>query len=121
MAPSSSVVRDGVELVSVTKTFPPAVRALQKVSGSAIPCDYPLPAEVISGEIGLNKVNVEVTPPGGSPTTIPYDETCAQGGWKYDNVSAPSAIVICPATCASVKAQNGAQLKVLLGCGTVVK
>ncbi len=32
MAPSSSVARDGVELLLVTKTFPPAVRALQKVS-----------------------------------------------------------------------------------------
>lgn len=112
---------DSVILVGVTNVAVEFQQALQKVSGSAIPCDYALPAEVISGEVGLNKVNVEVTPPGGMPTTVPYDEACTNGGWKYDDPTAPTAIVLCPATCDSVKATNGAQLKVLLGCGTIVK
>lgn len=112
---------DSVILVGSTNVAVEFQTALQKVAGSAIPCDYPLPAEVISGEVGLNKVNIEVTPPGGMPMTVPYDETCANGGWKYDNAAAPTAIVLCPATCDSVKTTNGAKLKVLLGCGTIVK
>lgn len=108
-------------LVASTNVAVEFQKALQKVSGSAIPCDYAIPAEVISGEVGLNKVNVEITPPGGTPMTVPYDESCANGGWKYDDPMTPTAIVLCPATCDSVKTTNGAQLKVVLGCGTIVK
>lgn len=112
---------DTAILVGVTNVAAEFQQALQKVAGSAIPCDYAIPDEVISGEIGLNKVNVEITPPGGQPMTVPYDDTCANGGWKYDDPAAPTVILLCPSTCDALKAQNGANLKVLLGCGTVVK
>lgn len=112
---------DSAILVASTNVAVEFQKALQKVSGSAIPCDYAIPAEVISGEVGLNKVNIEVTPPGGMPMTVPYDEACSNGGWKYDDAAMPTAIVLCPATCDAVKTTNGAKLKVLLGCGTIVK
>lgn len=112
---------DSAILVSVTNVAVEFQQALQKVAGSAIPCDYAIPDEVVSGEIGLNKVNVEITPAGGQPMTVPYDETCATDGWKYDDPTAPTKIILCPSTCANVKSQDGTELQVLLGCGTVVK
>ena len=41
--------------------------ALATVRGSALPCAYDIPDEVISGEVALHQVNIEVTPTAAPP------------------------------------------------------
>ena len=95
--------------------------ALAKVRGDALPCAYDVPAEVQSGMVGLGLVNIAITPEGGEPQLVPFDPNCSGAGWHFDDASAPTAIVLCPATCASLKAMPGISIRVILGCNTLVK
>jgi hypothetical protein len=108
-------------LVGTTNVAQQFQQALAKVRGEALPCSYEVPAAVRSGQVAIGKVNVEVTPSEGEPAVVPQNQGCNGDGWKYDDPAAPSAIVLCPSTCATLKADLGAKIRVLLGCATVVK
>jgi hypothetical protein len=107
-------------LVGTTNVAVEFQNALAKVAGEAIPCSYDVPAEVVSGEIQLGKVNVEVSPSSGMPFTLPYDQDCSSGGWFYDDPGAPTEIELCPAACNALKADNGGSIQVVLGCNAIV-
>ena len=94
--------------------------ALAKVRGQALPCEYKLPAEVQGGMIDLGLVNILLTPSGGKQDILPQNATCNGAGWKYDDPLKPTKIVLCPATCMSLKADFGAMVQILLGCKTEV-
>jgi hypothetical protein len=110
---------------NVTQGF---LQALNTIRGTALPCEYllPLPA---SGTPDYSKVNVQYTPASGQPVTIFYVETASKcdptkGGWYYDvdpaNGGTPTKIEICPATCATLKADSGGRVDVVQGCKTIV-
>ena len=107
-------------LVGPTNVAVEFQKALAKISGSAVPCTYDIPAEVISGEIALSKVNVLATPSVGMPTQLVYDPTCANAGWRYDAEVPPTQIELCPAACTMLKADNGGSIKVVLGCSAIL-
>ena len=94
--------------------------ALGKVRGDVLPCEYDLPKQVAEGEVGLGKVNVEITPGEGDAFVVPFDKACKGGGWRFDDAVDPTAIVLCPETCAALKADNEAAIEVVLGCETAV-
>ncbi|MBN1610563.1 MAG: hypothetical protein JW940_28290 [Polyangiaceae bacterium] len=48
------------------------------------------------------------------------DEACSGVGWRYDNPSAPTKIILCPATCAAVQTDLEGHLDFELGCDTRV-
>ncbi len=95
--------------------------ALSKIRGASLACEYTMPAAPPGQQLDVNKVNVQFTVGTGSPRTLLYSADCANpDGWKYDNAQAPTKIVLCQASCDSVKAANGqeAKLDVVLGCKT---
>lgn len=96
--------------------------ALAKIRGEALLCTFKLPALVMDGNISITKVNVEVTPGvnGGDPYLVPYDQSCAGAGWRYDDAANPSIIELCDATCQDIQGDFGAKVRVVLGCDTVV-
>jgi len=104
----------------VTKDF---LAALTAIRGTALACEYELPASVGADYF---RVNVKVTS-GGSPSIIPYVGTAAKcdatlGGWYYDTdpaVTAPTKILMCPATCSKFKATVGGKIDIEVGCKTV--
>jgi von Willebrand factor type A domain len=96
--------------------FAAVLAAIQQV---AIGCQYKLP----SAEAGLvdpDKVNVQYTPGGGSPQTLPRKNDASQcgttDGWYYDNNASPTLIVLCPATCTKVTADKNAKIDIELAC-----
>lgn len=95
--------------------------ALAKVKGDALPCAYEIPEQVQNGEIGLASVNIERTDGDGQVVTIPFDPDCAGEGWRYDDPAMPTLIELCPASCAALKNDDGASIRVVLGCATFVK
>lgn len=99
------------------------LEALNEIRGSLLACDFEMPVAEM-GEADPNLVNVELTPAGGTPQTIPQvsgaDACTAAGGWYYDDPLNPSRIILCPATCDQVKNLNDATIKIVLGCKTVV-
>lgn len=113
---------DAAILVSNTNVEQEFQDALAKIRGDALPCEYVLPPQVTEGDVAISLVNVVVDPGNGAdPETIAQDPDCAGPGWKYDDPANPTAIVLCPETCAELKANFGAGIQILLGCQTIVK
>jgi hypothetical protein len=95
--------------------------ALGKVRGDVLPCRYELPAEIIDGEITLSEVNIEIKPSDGEPYIVPRNDDCDGAGWHYEGDGANVEIVLCKETCDALKADDGAAIRVLLGCATQLK
>jgi hypothetical protein len=97
--------------------------ALALVRGKALSCELNLPSKVIKGEISYALVNVLYSKGSGpTATTLLQDPTCASGeGWRYNSTTMPTAIVLCPKTCAEVQADPKAKVEILLGCKTAIR
>ncbi len=67
-------------------------------------------------------MNVTLTPSGGKTQDLLQATDAAScpasGGWYYDNPSAPTKLLLCPATCNTVKADAKASVNILMGCKT---
>ena len=51
---------------------------------------------------------------------VPTVGDCTSGGWYYDDNTNPTKISLCPATCSAVQQDANANLKIELGCATVI-
>jgi hypothetical protein len=99
--------------------------ALAKIRGSALPCEFTIPAG--TGAIDFGKVNVTLQS-NGQEQTVPYVEgmdrcDATRGGWYYDVAPAagtPTRILACPATCEKFKAETEPKVSLVFGCETVV-
>jgi hypothetical protein len=107
----------------VTKLFSDA---LEQIRGAAASCDFAIPAANAAGmSVDPGQVNVRYTPTGASaatlvPQTFMSDASnCgSEGGWYYDDPSAPTAIKLCDSTCQLL---SGGSVQVEFGCDTIVQ
>lgn len=117
-------------LVEDTNAASAFAQALEQIRGVASPCDFLIPSDSAQGKVDPSRVNVNFTPAGSSmPTLITQTAdgsaaTCGpQGGWHYDNPSAPQAIKLCPASCQLVNSGDvqvsGGSVQVEFGCETI--
>jgi hypothetical protein len=98
--------------------------ALNQIRGSATPCDFSIPSETAQGPVDPTRVNVSLTPKGGS-MRVPVPMTqgglpsnCGtNGGWYYDDPAAPKSIKLCDSTCQSLQ---GGRVDLEFGCKTIV-
>jgi hypothetical protein len=98
--------------------------ALDAIRGTRLPCTFQLPTPT-SGSFDKHQVNVVFTQ-GGNKRTLYYwpdAESCdaAEGGWYYDDPSAPTQIIACPASCSAFADASGGKVSIELGCETVVR
>jgi uncharacterized protein YegL len=112
----------GTNKAFVVSTSDPAqtqqdlLKAMNEIRQSALSCEYTIPPPPEGEELDKEKVNVVYTPETGAAEKLTYDEGCAGGkGWRYDDPSAPTRIVICESTCDTVKSQAG-KIDVEFGC-----
>ncbi len=96
--------------------------ALNKIRGTAIGCQFKIPAPTNGGVVDFSKVNVQFSAPGSAPELVGQVSDaahCPQAGnaWYYDNSAAPTQILLCGSTCGTVSA--GGEVDVLTGCRTV--
>ena len=111
-----------------TQNFDPIFQdiATAVVNESLIACVYDIPPAPGDEEIDYDEVNVEYTPKQGDPAEPIYyvpggEQDCgANGGWYYDNVQAPTQIVLCPATCDYVQMSVEGSVSVKFGCKTLI-
>jgi Mg-chelatase subunit ChlD len=100
--------------------------ALDQIRGQAASCDFAIPAENAQGmAIDPSLVNVTYTPNGASAATLvpqtfmnDMGNCGSEGGWYYDNPSAPRLIRLCDSTCDLLSAGS---IQVEFGCDTVVQ
>jgi hypothetical protein len=99
--------------------------ALEGVRTKALACEYAIPAAPSGEKLDPNKVNIVHKPQeggggaggGAAPATILRNQQCAGRGWRYDNESAPTRVILCPESCAELEAKAG-RVDVLFGCAT---
>ena len=98
--------------------------ALEEIRGTRLPCTFQIPAPT-SGHFDKQQVNV-VFAQGGKKQTLYYwpdAKSCdeSDGGWYYDDPSAPTQIIACPASCTAFQNATGGKVSIELGCQTVVR
>jgi hypothetical protein len=91
------------------------------IRGMALACDFPVPTSTTSGmAIDPHLINVNYTPGGGSEVPLGLvasaDDCGAQQAWYYDDPATPSRIILCPAACDTVSADEAAVIDILAGC-----
>ena len=99
--------------------------ALNKIRGSALGCNYAIPAPQ-NGNPDFGAVNVQYKPANGPAQTIPKVNDVSQcpasgNAWYYDDNATPKQIILCKATCDTIVADASGEVDVLLGCATVLK
>lgn len=95
------------------------VNALGEIRKQALSCDYALPAPPSGEQLDTGRVNVQWTPNGGAAQTLDYSADCAGGkGWRYDNPSNPTRILICDASCTDVLGNAQGKIDIVFGCKT---
>ncbi len=105
---------DTVTPQQIQQDFLSAINAIKQ---SALACDFEIPSPPEGEQLDRNQVNV-VYQSGGGADTFAYNPSCDAGtGWRYDDPNAPKHIVLCDASCQSVKTNPG-QIQVLFGCAT---
>jgi hypothetical protein len=99
--------------------------ALHNVSNSRLACEYALPpAPSGNQKLDLTRVQVIYSTAGDASTeeipALSGSDACAKspnGGWYYDDTSAPTSIEVCPCTCARFEA---GRVDVRVGCRPAV-
>jgi hypothetical protein len=95
------------------------ITALGAIRNEALSCEYAMGKPPSGETLDINKVNVQFTPKGGTVTTLDYSADCAKGtGWRYDNASAPTKILICPSSCNTLLQNADGKIDIVFGCTT---
>jgi len=102
-----------------TKTQTELAKAINDIKQSAMTCDYKIPAAPAGETFDRAKVNVQHLATGSAAaSTLTYNQSCAGGtGWRYDDATNPTRILLCDASCDTVKAKPG-KVDILFGCAT---
>ncbi|MBN1773816.1 MAG: hypothetical protein JXB32_21325 [Deltaproteobacteria bacterium] len=92
---------------------------------SRIDCTIPIPPPPDGMVFERDRINVWLDDGTGGvrvrkvPTAADCDD---RGGWYYDDEASPTAVVLCPASCAAVQPTGGAatSVEVQFGCATIL-
>jgi len=100
------------------------LKAMNEIRGAALACSYLIP-EPAMGELDFGNVNVQFKPAGAEPVIIPKvnsNAECPASGfaWFYDNNAEPKQIMMCDATCETIKKDTEGEVSILIGCETIV-
>jgi hypothetical protein len=91
--------------------------AVSQIKAQQLGCNYPLPAPPSGQTLDVNAVNVDYTPANGKEQTLSYSSDCSNtNGWHYDNAAAPKEVVMCSASCDTLKADHGGKVDIVFGC-----
>ncbi len=89
-----------------------------------LPCTYDIPEPGQGDVIDPDRVNFVYESSAGAGDTISRVNSASScstnGGWYYDSPSDPSQIILCPATCDLLAADEDGDVEIQFGCATVV-
>jgi hypothetical protein len=113
------------EAYDITQDISEFSAKIAEIRTEALGCDFELPSPPNGQALNPDKVNFTYTPKGvGTPKILPRADDLAdcsdQPGWYYDSHDGPTKILLCPASCATVRADSNAKVSVLFGCASVV-
>lgn len=117
-SPGSEANRTWMDMTT-EPDFAAALRAgLARVVGQITPCTFSFAVPPAGQTIDPKNINVIINSSGQSSLVIRDDMgTCTQG-WQ---LTPDNEILLCPDTCAQVKADSGASVDVVFGCGALTE
>lgn len=90
--------------------------AVHTVRTASVSCDFSIPPPPDGYTFDPQKANVTYTS-GTSSSALAYDDQCTSlDAWRYDDPTAPTRMVLCDSTCATVQSDPDAVLHVEFGC-----
>jgi hypothetical protein len=94
---------------------------IAQIRTTALGCNFQIPPPPGGKALDPNDVNFSYTPGGTNmPTTLLRATDLAgcngQPGWYYDSNTAPTEIILCPASCTTVQDDSNAKVNALFGC-----
>lgn len=110
----------------VTQDINEFAAKMAEIRLQALACDFELPQPPDGMQLDKDLVNFKYAPKGiGDGKIIPRVDTLADcgnlPGWYYDSVVAPTKILLCPASCATVQADITAKISIQFGCNTIIR
>src|SRR6185295_13439786 len=105
-----------IETGDPEKTIKDFQAAVGVIRETQLSCDFEIPAAPAGQTFDPTKANVTYASEK-SDQALAYDATCkSDGSWRFDDEAAPKRMVLCDATCDSVRADPHATLRVEFGC-----
>ncbi len=97
---------------------------MAEIRDTALGCDFAIPPAPPNEMFVPDETNFTYTPGGnGTPITLPRADDladCGDGpGWYFDNNMMPTKIIVCPASCDTIKNDLEAKVEVAFGCASV--
>ena len=98
---------------------------MTEIRAAALGCDFEIPPPPGGQALIPDEVNFTYTPGGtDTPITLPRADDLAdcgdKPGWYYDNNVAPTKIIVCPASCATIQNDSLAEVAAAFGCASQV-
>src|SRR5581483_3522928 len=93
--------------------------ALNAIRGLTLACEYNIPSPGAGQMIDFTKVNVVFTPTNAPQETLQSSQDCSNpNGWRYDNATSPTKILLCQSACTNVQKDKSGKIDVVFGCKT---
>lgn len=89
---------------------------IDEIRLKALSCELDIPAPPAGEKLDFDKINVSYTPSSAAKKLLAYDPSCKGDGWRFDDASAPTKIVLCTSTCGAVKDDPKGTIGVEFGC-----
>jgi len=106
-----------VEVDDPEQTRTELLDAINLIRGQAISCELPIPTPPAGKRLDPDKVDVQFTATGQPATSLKYGSECTgDTAWRYDDAAKPTTVMLCEATCNTVKADAQGKLDVVFGC-----
>jgi hypothetical protein len=87
------------------------------IRGIALSCNVEIPVPPAGSAFLPDQVNVAYQSANDPPIPLSYDPACSvPNTWRYDDVAAPTTIILCNETCDRVQGDVSARLTVEFGC-----
>jgi hypothetical protein len=105
-----------IETGDPEKTKNDFLNVVRAIRSGAVSCSFAIPEPPQGQSFDRTKANVSYAS-GATSADFTYDPECgSEGAWRFDDEDAPTAMVLCDDTCAMVRRDAKAALRVEFGC-----
>jgi hypothetical protein len=105
-----------IETGDPTATVAAFEDAVSSIRMSQLSCDFEIPPPPAGQSFDPTRANVTYTS-ADTERALDYDASCkSDAAWRFDDQAAPKRMILCDATCAQVRADPDATLRVDFGC-----
>lgn len=110
-----------IDTGSPTATSAAFLAAIDEIRGAAISCSIDIPRAPDGRAFDKERVRVTYTAGDASQRELTYDANCAlPNSWRYDAPLAPKQLILCDASCETVRGDIAASLGIQFACEQVI-